>query len=134
MRRRKFSAAVKLERLRRKFERWRETRKGRPPIPEPLWKAAVDLVGDYSINKVARTLRLNNEDLKKRAEATSGTRGKRKIPKPSFVELNLSQPAIPPECVVELEHPSGSRMKISIRSLESLDIAALSEAFWSQDS
>jgi hypothetical protein len=34
------------------FERWRNNKTGRSPIPEDLWGAAVSLTDCYSVNKI----------------------------------------------------------------------------------
>ena len=57
---------AELERTRRRFERWRRTRKGRSRIPEPLWTSAVKAAGEYGVNKTAQALRLDYYALKKR--------------------------------------------------------------------
>jgi hypothetical protein len=62
---------VRLGAVRRRFERWRHTRKRRLPIPGPLWAAAVKLVDRYGLCRTARTLRLDYYSLKKRVAAAS---------------------------------------------------------------
>ena len=47
---------ARLKGLRRRFERWRRTRKVGTRIPEPLWAAAVKLAGRYGIHRTAKTL------------------------------------------------------------------------------
>ncbi|WP_321492713.1 hypothetical protein [uncultured Desulfobacter sp.] len=57
-----YSALKKVE---QQFTAWRETRTKRGRIPDSLWSMAVDLYYSYglSINKIARTFRLNYTDL-----------------------------------------------------------------------
>jgi hypothetical protein len=50
---------ARLERARRRFERWRRTRKIPSRIPEPLWAAAARMAGTYGISRTANTLRVN---------------------------------------------------------------------------
>ena len=40
-----------LERLRKRLERWRQTRKPRSRIPDPVWAAAVTVAKTYGINR-----------------------------------------------------------------------------------
>ena len=54
--------------LRRRFERWRRTRKARSHIPEPLWASAVTMARTYGLNRTAKALRLDYYALKKRVE------------------------------------------------------------------
>ena len=64
-------------------------------IPFPLWEAAVCLTDSHSVFQVARTLRLDYSDLKARTKSVA------------FVELDPFM-----ECSVEIEKPSGERMRI----------------------
>ncbi len=35
-----------------------------------------------------------------------------------------------PECIVELEHSDGAKMRIHLKGAEPADLAALSRSFW----
>jgi len=59
---------ARLEGLRRRFERWRQTRKVRSRIPEPLWASAVKVAGTYGIHRTAKALRVDYYALKKPVE------------------------------------------------------------------
>ena len=61
----------RLEGVRRRFERWRQTRKVRSPIPDSLWAAAVRMVNVYGMNRTAERCELNYYGLKKRVERSS---------------------------------------------------------------
>lgn len=50
---------VQLERLRGRFEQWRQTRDGRSRIPEKLWAAAAKAVARYGLHSTARALGLD---------------------------------------------------------------------------
>jgi len=147
-----------LERLRRRFDRWRETREGRSRIPEALWASAVKAAGRHGLNPTARALRLDYYSLKKRVEAfprelpgrTAGSRdgsdGQPLVrpgprlrgsgPKRSsrsaaaFVEWPALVPACSPECIVELEDPRGAKMRVHLKGVQAPDWAALSRTFW----
>jgi hypothetical protein len=151
---------ARLEGARRRFERWRRIREGRSRIPDPLWKSAVKLAAMYGLCRTARTLGLDYNALKKRVESAGlndsrpGPRPRRKmparsaptarnpgsttrIPKPShqdpamtFIELPpLERPGVP-ECIVELEHPHGAKMRIRLTGCQSPGVvAALSQVF-----
>ena len=45
---------ARLERLRRRFEQWRQTRDGRSRIPEALWTSAVQAAGEHGPCRTAR--------------------------------------------------------------------------------
>jgi hypothetical protein len=65
---RKQELSVGLEQLRRRFERYRWTRKVRTRIPAELWDAAAKTAGRFGIHRTCEALRLNYYDLKKRVE------------------------------------------------------------------
>lgn len=62
-----------LEGVQRRFERWRQTRRGHARIPERLWAAAVKAAGVHGLHRTVRALRLNYYSLKERAERQAGT-------------------------------------------------------------
>jgi hypothetical protein len=53
------------------FEQWRLTRQKRDRIPESLWEAAVDLSDSYPTFRIAKTLRLDYNQLKHRIQERS---------------------------------------------------------------
>lgn len=64
--------------VRRRFERWRRTRKVGARIPKSLWAAAVKAAGQYGIHRAAKALSLDYYSLKDRTEgqAAGNQRGK----------------------------------------------------------
>ena len=55
-----------IQKVKQRFETWREVRKKRTRIPEELWQAAVELTSDYTPNKISQTLHINYSVLKER--------------------------------------------------------------------
>jgi len=105
-----------LEHVQELFDQWRKHKKRRDPIPPSLWEAAVSLTGTHSIHHIARRLRLNFNELKVRA----------KNRRPAFVELTMS-PGMPlVECSIEMEKPSGERMRIR----GACNVVELAREFW----
>ena len=47
-----------VQKLCRRFERWRSSHTGRLPIPEPLWAAAADLARRHGVFRIAKALHL----------------------------------------------------------------------------
>ena len=122
-----------LERTRRRFERWRETRKVRTRIPEPLWDAAVKMAGKYGIFQTSKVLRVSYYALKKRVQkeadslvVTSPGSGSAA----AFVELTAPPRPDSVECVLELEDAGGAKMRIHLKGLNTPDLVALSQSFW----
>ena len=132
-----------LESTRRRFDRWRQTRDGRSHIPETLWASAVRAVGKYGLNPTARALGLDYYSLKKRVEAETSRGGSDrregtktaagKIRHGEFIELAPVAFAGSPECILELEHPGGAKMRVHLTGMQAPDLAALSRSFWSME-
>ena len=122
---------ARLERLRRRFERWRGTHKARSRIPEPLWASAVKMAGTYGLNRTARALRLDYYAFKKRIErqpATALNSSERAAS--TFLELPLPASAGACECTLELENAGGATMRVHLKGVATPDLAALSRSFW----
>ena len=126
----------RLESTRRRFERWRRTRKVRSRIPESLWAAAVKLADTYGVHPTAKTLGLDYYALKKRLQEDSGSRPAMTAPAnaPTFVELASPARMGMAECILELEDAAGAKMRIQIKGVEAPDLAALSRSLWGGES
>ena len=110
-----------------RFEAWRRTRIGRSRIPAELWDLAVSLAERHGNSRVSKTLRLSYRDLQRHAARTDPTV---QPPASSFVELDLGRSFPLPECVIELQEPKGSKITIRLSGSNSLDVIALSKAFF----
>jgi hypothetical protein len=124
----------RLEGVRRRIERWRQTRKVRSRIPDQLWAAAVQMARAYGVNRTAQTLRLDYYGLKKRVEqktvvAANATEAEGTT---RFVELAPFSPAGSCECSLELENIGGAKMRIQLKSITMPDLAAISQTFWNR--
>ncbi len=104
-----------VDRVRQRLERWRRTRKKRSRIPEQLWKESVEVARSYGVNQTARALRLDYYGLKRRLDAGLDTTVVEKERMGSFVELVVPTPAEVPECVVEVESVSGTKLRVHLR-------------------
>jgi hypothetical protein len=103
------------------FDRWRKGKRGRDPIPQPLWKAAISLSTRHSINTISKHLHLSYNDLKAHAvHAGSAPAGPNP---PAFIELAALTGV---ECTIEMEKPSGERMRIR----GSCNVVELARAFF----
>ena len=128
----KSNLPAKLASGRRCFEEWRSTHKPHSRLPEGLWTLAAELAREYGINKVARTLRLDYNCLKKRVDLPALSDTSEAMPMPQFLELLPSGPNSTVECSIECENIKGTRIRINIKSQELPDLAALSSSLWSQ--
>ena len=128
---------ARLEGLRRRFERWRRTRKVRARIPEPLWASAVKLAGRYGIHRTAKALRVDYYALKKRFEgmpAATASKTPAEIAGAKFLELPAAAWAGWGECTLELEDAGGAKLRVHLKGFEAPDLAALSRSFWQSES
>ena len=123
-----------LESVGHQFGTWRKRRRCRGQIPEALWQAAVELCRDHSIFEVSRALRLNYNGLKNRVgKARDMALAVGQRPDLNFVKLDLGGPVTRSECLVEMEAPNGSKMRMSFRGImRDFDSVELSRAFWRQ--
>lgn len=111
-----------LEEVQERFDVWRKEKKRRDPIPPALWESAVSLVGQYSINTVAKHFRLNYNELKMRTKGYPIVPADKKR-SPAFIELATIRTI---DCTIEMEKPSGERMRIR----GSCNVVELARAFW----
>jgi len=132
-----------MQKLYRRFERWRNAHTGRLPIPERLWTTAAELAREYGVFPTAKALHLEYGKLKERAEAAGASAKRRRVkvrarvPRqmpsvtspPTFVELMAPRSGSLPSAVVELEGPRG-RMKIELKGVATAELVALSRALW----
>jgi len=120
-----------LEDVRSRFERWRQTRQGKAPIPDELWAAAAAVARRDGVNPTAVALHLDGGKLKRRMAASGPS--PRKEPPAAFVELMAptrarSAPNLP-EYTLELEGRNG-KLRIHCQAATATDLAALSRALW----
>ena len=128
---------ARLEGVRRRFERWRRTRKVRARIPEPLWGSAVKLAGRYGIHRTAKALRLDYYALKKRVEGASAAIASNTSlegAKAQFLELPSSPWVGSGECTLELEDAGGAKLRVHLKGFAAPDLAALTRSFWQSES
>ena len=133
----------KMQKVLRRFERWRSAHTGRLPIPKRLWTAAVELAGEQGVFHTAKALRLEYGKLKQLLESSDAisrsgarktavvkSRRARSEAPPAFMEL-LASPTVAAisECVIELEGRRG-KMRIQWKGTAAPDLGGLGRAFW----
>ena len=116
--------------LQQQLNQWRGVNRPRTRLPEPLWKAAVELARQYGIYQTAHPLRLDYVGLKKRLLGSQSAQRKRseKPTKAAFVEL-APHTAKPDEWVIEFESSRGKKMRMQWKAALPLDWAALLRAW-----
>jgi hypothetical protein len=123
-----------LEKARRRFERWRETRQARARIPDALWAAAARLAARYGVSRTAGVLRVNasrlREHLGPQAAAVGGEAETQDAAR--FVELTPFTGSGACQCLLELEDGSGAKLRVRLRGTGMPDLAALGRSFWNR--
>lgn len=116
------------------FEKWRSMRLGRVRrIPDALWAAAVGLTETVSVSRVARELRLNATELRKRVNAVK-SKAEDQAGR-SFVEIPMMRAGLPNcalagiETTVQIERRDGSRLLLGPFSLQEHQMMALVREF-----
>ena len=117
-----------MQRVYRRFERWRSSHRGRLPIPAELWASAAGVAREHGVFQTAKVLRLDYAKLKRMVE--SAPRSAQTVPAPpTFLELMPSQAVALSECFIELEGPRG-KIRIQWKGAAAPDLAALSRTLW----
>ena len=115
----------------RSFMQWRRTRARREPIPERLWRMAVDAAMAGSVSGTARRLRLNPTKLKERLQATQEHATRQEQPR--FVEWPWGEGTALPECLLEAEAPCGTKLRIHLKAAATQQVATLGRMLWREE-
>ncbi len=112
-----------------RFADWRKNKKHRRRIPEDLWTAAVRLSQEHSLHKISTALSLSYTDLKKRVKSDKTATGT--SPTSTFIPIDIP-PTHNAECIVEMEHRNGNKMRMHFKGKADLDLQVFAESFWSR--
>jgi len=114
----------RLEEVRRRFAQWRGTRVTQGSIPEELWSAAASCAAEYGAYRTARALGLDSGKLKRRINPQKkGRKKKASRRRPAFVEVAPARPTPTPECVLEVESRTGTRLRIQLKDTPLAEVA-----------
>jgi len=98
-------------------------------IPESLWSQAVALAATHGVSKVAVTLRLDYNRLKRRV--ASGAPPPAPPSDPDFIELTMDLAPPVPSCTLVLSHPAGQSLRLAwTHPLASGEVAAVATRLW----
>ncbi|MBI5369282.1 MAG: hypothetical protein HZA54_19760 [Planctomycetes bacterium] len=96
-------------------------------MPEGLWREAAELGLAHGFGRVAKTLGLDYNSLKKRAASVARAHDGA----PDFVEiLRGGLPMRQPECTIEMDDGTGAKLRIHLAGPAVPDLAELSRSFW----
>lgn len=114
-----------LEEVGRRFQQWRSSCRGQGRIPKALWELAAEAAAVHGLERTAARLQLRVGRLKHWMEqfgyaADGGSQAQ-------FVELQPLLTGSTPECTLELEEPSGRKLRISLKGQATDQALELSE-------
>jgi len=125
--------------LKTRFETWRTNRKYvREPIPDELWNAAADFSRRYPPSLVGRILKLDQSRLKKLLIKGSARISVRKKSQATFFQLPTESALLEAgsplpqgqlDCRLQIERPDGSRLTLTLPSLDLVSISRLCADF-----
>jgi len=124
----RFEIPAGMQRVCRRFERWRKGHKARLPIPEALWAAAAEAAREHGVFRAAKALHLEYGKLKRMVETRPAPVRPTMVPA-TFLELVPPQAVGLTDCLIELEGPRG-KMRIQWRGATAPDLAGLSRVLW----
>jgi hypothetical protein len=125
--------APRMDRVLRRIEHWRSTRRRLSPMPPGLWMAAVALAREHGVSMTSRILGLSYASLKERAADPARRAGRRRRVPVGFVELppgSLTNTPLPAAAVLELWASDGAKLVVHLRESADLNLPGLAEAFW----
>ena len=111
------AAGDRLREAEQRWELWRLRCRGPGRIPKELWLLAAEAAAEQGVESTARKLRLNSERLEEWGAAWERTHPPAESAGSEFVELPPVLWATPGECRVEVEEPSGRKLRISLNGL-----------------
>lgn len=122
-------AEERLEEACRRLQRWRRGRRGSAGrIPNELWRAAAEVAEACGVETAAARLHLDAVRLQQwldRREAQS-----ERPERMGFVELPPLPLGTTSECMLELEDPSGRKLRISLKGQATAQVLSLSQLLW----
>jgi hypothetical protein len=118
-----------LAKAQERFAAWRRMKEPGSRIPQPLWKRAIKLAGNYGLCRTASVLGLDYYALKKRVEQV----GSGVNTPAAFIEVTAAPVATSSECVIEYEDGAGASMRVTLKNHAVPDLVTLVGSFWKAD-
>jgi hypothetical protein len=124
---------IGMQRIYRRFERWRSSHRGRLPIPKALWASAAEVAREHGVFRTAKILHLEHGKLKRMVASAKPAVRRAAAPSVGFLELiapqGVTSGSCLTECVIEVEGPRG-KIRIQWKGATAPDLAGLSRALW----
>jgi hypothetical protein len=122
-------SATNLNHLRHQLDLWRQSQSGYRRLPEAVWTSAATLAATHGVGYVARSLRLDYNQLKRQVPQPPNHSAL--VSAPAFVELPLpaSLPRASTVCRIELCDLTGTKMTVDL-PYDPTAVVGLAQAFW----
>ena len=123
-----------LESVSKQFERWRGQKHEGERIPQQLWQAATALYPQYSMNKIARSLRLDSGDLRDRIQLAGGENRRSKTHEvPQFMPLAMRSTEGLADCHLKVKDGRKARLTIHVKGAGVQPLVELLREIWSRN-
>src|SRR5438552_2300949 len=120
-----------LDKMRRRFERWRRSHRGRLAIPESLWAAAAEAAREHGVFRTSKVLRLEYAKLKRMTRSVGPEKPAARKAAAFFELVPAESPGLS-ECVIEMEGARG-KIRIQWKGITAPDLAGLSRTLWERE-
>ena len=124
-------AAPSLEEAKCRFDAWRRSHRWLERIPKELWRMAAETAAVHGVEATARRLLVDPARLKQWLPVAEPAAGVAEAPQ--FLELPPLLVGAPAECTLELEEPSGRKLRILLKGPATTQAAALGRMLWKGD-
>jgi hypothetical protein len=122
---------VSLDEARRHFDAWRRSHRWLGRIPKALWRMAAETAAVHGVEATARHLLIDPVRLKQWLPVAGPAAGAADAPQ--FLELPPLLVGPPAECTLELEDPSGRKLRILLKGQATAQAVALGRMLWRGD-
>jgi hypothetical protein len=122
---------VSLDEARRRFDAWRRSHRWLGRIPKALWRMAAETAAVHGVEATARRLLIDPARLKEWLPVAGRAAGAADAPQ--FLELPPLLVGPPAECTLELEDPSGRKLRILLKGQATAQAVALGRMLWRGD-
>jgi hypothetical protein len=117
----------------RQFEQWRAAKQRGERIPQHLWQAAASLYPRYTVNRIARYLRLDGADLRDYVDLGRKSGGPKRREVPQFVPLSVGGSGGRADCRIKVSAGGRARATIRLKGAEVESVVEVLRELWSRD-
>jgi hypothetical protein len=121
-----------LEAVLTQFEQWRAEKVRGERIPQHLWQAAASLYPKFSVNQIARSLRLDSMDLRDYVHPARRKYRSKPHAVPHFMPLAVGPSGGLADCRIEMKDGSKARLRIRLKGVGVGPLAELLRELWSR--